>query len=215
MKKTIAVVVGVASLAFAIPAHAQSASCQNQVQRNQVVGGVAGALLGGLAGGAIGNNVGNDNGFERRDLRNLSVRDIRRLRQEGGFQNVRFQREDNSSRRVAIGAVLGAAAGGFAGYRVGGARTNCPTVYGPQNVSNATFSQPTQVRTVSAPSTVRYPTTTQSSPTTSTQVQCQTVQQETRLPNGQVVSQPAQACQTGPNGEWEIRAGTLTGGAIF
>lgn len=236
MRKITALIAGVSAVAVLMPAQAQnynSAACQNAKRSNQTVGVVAGALLGGLAGGAIGNNVGDDDEYRRRGFDELNFREVRNLRRTRN-RNILYEREDNSSERVAIGAVLGAAAGGFAGYHLAGNRTECPTVYGPHNTQPAPASYPTSTyptTTSSYPTTTttryptttttryptttttRYPTTTRTYPSSS-QVECQTVYQETRLPNGQVMSEPVQACRTGPNGAWEV-SGTLAGGSLY
>ena len=197
----------------------QNVQCERERKDDQLAGVLVGAIAGGLIGGAIGNNIDDGDAYHYRDYR--GYRGYRGHRRHGGYHP-----GNGNSDEVAAGAILGAIVGGFAGGALA-EDTSRPcqvaTPYGP--ASNGAYPVGSIPRTTDGlyggpeimnypnvpPPSRTYPASTVPGPTLppqpGTDIECRTIERETRLPDGQVIRDPITACRDPYDGTWEINDG--------
>lgn len=213
-----------------------NSKCKREKDENRVAGAVVGAIAGGLLGSAIGGEIDDDNDrYHNRGYRgHRGYRGYRGYRGHRGRHHRNRDSDGAQIAGAVLGAVVGGVAGSeiAAGgtdcrettsdhdYRYGEippprrvhttSRDYGYTQTAPQPVSTTSrtvrtvrveedplYGGPTETRRV-----VR--TTTQPAPVY--QPECQTVQRETRLPDGSIVREPVSVCQSS-NGRWEFTDG--------
>ncbi|MEM9054091.1 MAG: glycine zipper 2TM domain-containing protein [Pseudomonadota bacterium] len=188
-----------------------SSPCKREKDENRLAGAVVGAVAGGLLGSAIGENADDNN--DRYHYR--SYRGYRGYR--GYRSHRRYHRHRDSDDNQVAGAVIGAVLGGVVGSELAASTTDCHQSsvsgyrYGdvpsptrrPHSVTRDygyTHSAPqpvsTRTRTVRVEEEPLYGGPTYES-------DCQTVQRETRMPDGSVIREPVSVCRSG-NGRWEF-----------
>ncbi len=198
-------------------------NCQRQKSEDRLLGGVIGAVAGGALGVAIADN--NSSGH----------RSARRYRGYGGHHGYGYRRNNNGDELAGalIGGVLGAVigselAGSGTNCRTTSNRYNYVNVAPPTRRAFAS-GQTHRVNagpTYSYPRAGTYPAQQQPlyggpAPAPTRQPvraappvqplpvhtpQCQTVQRETRLPDGTMVREPVSVCQSA-NGRWQVQDG--------
>lgn len=204
-----------------------NSACAQQNSNDKAAGTVIGAIVGAAAGGAIGNNIGDN------DSRWHYTRYGRHGRH--GYWE-KGDNDGEVIAGALLGAVLGGMAGNaiasdgarpcsvatpYGGsYRADyGAYPYLAAEYSGDSIPRTTdglYGGPQDLRShpqpdyapqpVSpAPTNYRTPAP-QPAPQPEPQ-ECRTVWQETTLPDGQVVRDPATACRSGYNGEWRIVGG--------
>jgi surface antigen len=206
-----------------------------------VVGAVVGGLIGGAIGNNIDSD--DDNYRDRRGYRGYrgynNYRGNRGYRGRGyrahrGYRGNNYNRKNDNDGEVIVGALLGAVVGGYAGSELAkNTGRDCTEVYQPRSVNQrstntypvnsgypnrprpvtTTRTYPTPAPRPTTTSTYPRPTTTYPPRTVTTGSECRTVYRETRLPNGEVLRDPVQACRTGANGDWQIDGNGLAGGS--
>lgn len=210
-----------------------SAACERQKNNDRLAGGLVGAVAGGLLGAAIGGELEPDNGFNRyrghRGYRGYNGYRGYRGRRARGFYHDRGDDGAEIAGAV-IGGLLGAAVGsevagdstdcgrtystGSGSYATGNdtwsdpyAPTRSPT--GPAWESpDYQQSQPVSATAPAYPSVPAYPTEDQyglsggpeAAPKTP---ECTTVRRETRMPDGTIIREPVEVCQT-DDGRWQM-----------
>jgi len=197
----------------------QNVQCERQRKDDKLAGVLVGAVAGGLIGGAIGNNVDDGDAHWHRGHRgHRGYRGYRGHRRHGGYYH-----GNGNSDEVAAGAILGAIVGGLAGGAIAEdtARpchvatpygTSMGTAYpqgGIPRTTDGLYGGP-EVMTYpnTAPPSRTYPVSTVPGPTlppqAGTDIECRTIERETRLPDGQVIRDPITACRDPYDGTWEI-----------
>ena len=197
----------------------RNVQCERQRKDDQLAGVLVGAVAGGLIGGAIGNNIDDGDAHWHRGRRG-----------HYGYRGHRGHRGyyhgNGNSDEVAAGAILGAIVGGIAGGAIA-EDTSRPcqvaTPFGP--ASQGAYPSGGIPRTTeglyggpevmaypnSAPPSRSYPVSTVPGPTLppqpGTNIECRTIERETRLPDGQVIRDPITACRDPYDGTWEINDG--------
>ena len=204
--------------------------CEREKDNNRLIGG----LLGAVAGGTLGVALTNDNDDDYRGYNNYGRRGYGRHRGYGhhGYSRRRGNDDDEIAAAL-IGGLLGAVIGSEIAASGTDCRTTSnrynytdvpPPTRQPFAQNRAyTASQPAYPYTPVQPA--QYPAQEQplyggtadtqsqqpiriTRTTTQAQVyapQCQTVQRETRLPDGTMVREPVSVCQT-TDGNWQIQA---------
>ncbi len=110
----------------------RNVQCERQNADDRAAGAIVGAVVGGLIGGAIGNNIDNDRYYTKYNRRGRPVGHYRQSRSNSG--------------QVAVGATLGALAGGLAGREIAsGSSPNCQvaTPYHYTSVPHGSIPQTT------------------------------------------------------------------------
>lgn len=197
----------------------RNVQCERQVSDNRVRAGLAGAVVGGILGGAIGNNIDNDRYYTRYGRRGpVTIRESR-----------------SNSGQVAAGAAIGALAGALAGSGLADrTQMACQTVaghgayphsppypgprpagasiprttdglYGGEEIMQAgpALPPPTAWPDPGPPELYGAPPPARPDPTAAGG--CRPVYRETRLPDGQLLREPAEACQDEATGLWQVR----------
>ena len=211
----------------------RNTACERQKSNDRTAGMIVGAIAGGLIGGAIGNNIDDDDDDYwyrgRRGYRGYhghrGHRHHRRYR--------RHYHDNDNSDEVAAGAVIGAILGGVAGAAIAeDTGRECQTVYpshpssrypqsggiprtteglygGPEMAPQSNYPH-------SPPPARTYPVATSPGPSAEPYAhggarapdyvdrECRTVFSETRLPDGQIISNPVTVCREGGEETWEI-----------
>ncbi|MEM1037322.1 MAG: hypothetical protein AAGI14_11240 [Pseudomonadota bacterium] len=204
-----------------------SSKCQRDRDGNRAAGAVVGAIAGGLLGSAIGGEIDDDNDRNyRRHYR--GYRGYRGYGRHRGYGRYRGH-HDSDGAQIA-GAVLGAVIGGVAGSELAGNATECrtsdyqhgdippprPRPYATTDSYGYTTTQTQPVTTTRTVRTVRVqeeplyggPVETRRVVRTSTpapvyQPVCETVQRQTRMPDGSLITEPVSVCQQS-DGRWEF-----------
>lgn len=197
--------------------------CERERDDNRVAGTIIGAVAGGLLGAAIADNDGGHHGYRSRGYRGHRGYGRHRGHHRGG--------DGDEIAGALIGGVLGAVVGGEIASSGTDCQTR-NTRYAYDNIAPPTRqafapSQPYQTAAPAYTTQPQYPAqsaypaveqplyggpadpiTPPSQPVRITRTdvapQCQTVQRETRLPDGSVVREPVSVCQ-GSNGEWQMQ----------
>lgn len=195
----------------------QNVQCERQKKDDQLAGVLVGAIAGGLIGGAIGNNI--DDGDAYRHHRHY--RGYRGYRGHRGYH--RHHRGNGNSDEVAAGAILGAIVGGIAGGAIaddtsrpcqvatpyGSSPNTAYPTGGIPRTTDGLYGGPEVMTYPNTPPPSRtYPVSTAPGPTlppqAGTNIECRTIERETRLPDGQVIRDPITACRDPYDGNWEI-----------
>ncbi len=195
---------------------ARNTVCERQKDGDKMAGAVVGALIGGLAGGALGNEIRDNNNDD----------DHRGYRGYRGYDRYGYYGRGHRSRdsgdgdgTVALGAIVGAVAGGIAGSKIaesssadcsvaGGYRYNWESQGSIPRSTDGLYGGPEVMGSGRYPET-RYPESGRSYPVASYpdypeyERECRTVYRETRLPNGRVERDPVTACRD-DRGDWRV-----------
>lgn len=204
----------------------RNTACEKQSKDDKLAGQIVGAVAGGLIGGAIGNNIDSHDdgyryrrGYDRYDRRNRRHYDHRR------------SHKDDNDGEVIVGALLGAVVGGLAGGSIAedtsskceayvparqvtyNGYNNRSDNYGRSRDYNTRRNSDYGARELYGGTAPAYP----ASRTYSTSArrtytpqpayggrECRTVYRETRLPNGEIIRDPVQACRDNSNSQWRI-----------
>jgi surface antigen len=200
----------------------QNVQCERQRKDDQFAGVLVGAIAGGLIGGAIGNNIDDGDAYRYRGHRgHRGYRGYRGHHGHGGYY-----KGNGNSDEVAAGAILGAIVGGLAGGAIAeDTRRPCQvaTPYGSASggayptggiprTTDGLYGGPEVMTYPNTPPPSRtYPVSTTAGPTLppqpGTDIECRTIERETRLPDGQVIRDPIMACRDPYDGRWEITDG--------
>ena len=189
-----------------------STPCKREKNENRLAGAVVGAVAGGLLGSAIGENADDDDDYY------YSHRRFRGYRGYRGYRgHRRYHRHHDSDDNQIAGAVIGAVLGGVVGSELAASTTDChdssvsgyrygdvpPPTRRPHTVTrDYGYTHPaprpvsTTTRTVRVEEEPLYGGPTYTS-------DCQTVQRETRLPDGSMVREPVSVCRD-RDGRWEL-----------
>ncbi len=210
----------------------QRSSCENEKDNNRLVGGLIGAVAGGVLGVALTND--NDDDYRGRNNYGRRGYGRHRGYGHHGYGRRRGNDDDEIAGAL-IGGVLGAVigseiAGSSTDCHTTGNRYNYTNVapptrqaFAPSRVYSASagpsysntapatypaqeqplYGGPTEAQVQQQP--IRITRTTPTQPAQVYAPQCQTVQRETRLPNGEMVREPVSVCQT-TDGNWQIQA---------
>lgn len=207
-----------------------SSACERQKDSDRLAGGLVGAVAGGLIGAAIGGELEPDNGYHRyRGHRGYrGYHGYRGYRGYGRRHRGYYHDRGDDGAEIA-GALVGGLIGAAIGSEVASSDTNCARTYnyepqrhqpvrsyGSSNVYAPTRSptgpawdppqgQPISAETPAYPSVPAYPTDQEfglSGGPADTQ-ECTTVRRETRLPDGTVIREPVEVCQT-EDGRWQM-----------
>ncbi|MEM1086946.1 MAG: hypothetical protein AAGH90_04390 [Pseudomonadota bacterium] len=199
-----------------------SSKCERQRDDNRVAGAVVGAIAGGVLGSVIGGEIDDDNDrdFNRYYRHNRGYRGRRYYR--------RYSRHRDSDGAQIAGTLLGAVVGGIAGSELAGSSTDCRTsdykhgeIPPPRprpdyRTADYGYTQTHPVTTTRTVRTVRVqeeplyggPVETRRivhdpQPAPIYQPVCETVQRETRLPDGSLIREPVSVCQQ-QDGRWSF-----------
>lgn len=204
-----------------------SSACERQKDNDRLAGGLVGAVAGGLIGAAIGGELEPDNGYNRY----RSHRGYRGYHGHRGYGRRRggFYHDRGDDGAEIAGALVGGLIGAAIGSEVASGDTNCartysygstrqqPTrsygvgdVYAPTRSPTGPAWDPPQGQPISAetpayPSVPAYPTQEDYglSGGPADVRECTTVRRETRLPDGTVIREPVEVCQT-DDGRWQM-----------
>ena len=199
---------------------ARNTVCERQKDGDKMAGAVVGALIGGLAGGAIGNEIRDNNNDD--DYR--GYRGYRGYDRYGYSGRGRGRDSGDGDGTVAVGAILGAVAGGIAGSKIAeSSSTDCQVAggYGYDSQSQGTIPRSTD-GLYGGPEAIgsgrypqgqypesRYPESGRAYPVSSYpaypeyEQECRTVYRETRLPDGRIDRDPVTACRD-DRGGWRV-----------
>ena len=211
-----------------------NSACAQQNSDNKAAGTVIGAIVGAAAGGAIGNNVGDNDSrwhynsygrhgrhgyWDKGDNDGEVIAGALLGAIVGGMAGNAIASDSAQPCQVATpyGGSYRADYGSYpyiaAEYSGDSIPRTTDGLYGrpqdlrshPQPDYNYSPPQPAPAP-APAPSTYRTPAPAPAAPEPQPQ-ECRTVWQETTLPDGSVVRDPATACRTGYSGEWQIVGG--------
>lgn len=209
-----------------------NSACAQQNSDDKAAGTVIGAIVGAAAGGAIGNNIGDNDSrwhynsygwrghhgyWDKGNNDGEVIAGALLGAIVGGMAGNAIASDSAQPCQVATpyGGTYRADYGSYpyiaAEYSGDSIPRTTSGLYGrPQDLRShpqPSYSPPPAP--APAPSTY-YPSAPQAAPQAEPQSQpqeCRTVWQETTLPDGSVVRDPATACRTGYNGEWQIVGG--------
>ncbi len=205
---------------------------KNDKLAGQIVGAVAGGLLGGAIGNNI--DLDNNHHRYRRgyggyydDYYGYGYRNARYDRRNHRRYDRRRSHKGENDGEVIVGALLGAVVGGFAGGSIAENTSSKCEAYGPTRAapyagynsgyrntgynygrSSGYGDRELYGGTAPAyPASRTYSTTARRTYTPQPAYggrECRTVYRETRLPSGEVIRDPVQACRANPNAEWRV-----------
>ena len=205
-----------------------NSACERQTQDNKTAGTVIGAIVGAAAGGAIGNNVGDNDSrwhynrygrhgrhgyWDKGNNDGEVVAGALLGAIVGGMAGNAMASNSSTPCQTATpyGGSFRADYGAYPyiaqEYSGGSIPQTTQGLYGgPQDLRTHPRSvEPAPASYPAYPSYPETPAPRASAPAPAPQVEeCRTVWREVKLPDGQVIRDPATACREGYNGEWEI-----------